>query len=68
MNGGYYLGNDAQVGLSYPDDTNDLSISQAQLIFQIHDGKQRLIYPSPFATDVLVASAEPSKGTTTPSS
>lgn len=53
VNGSYYLGNEMQVGLSYPDDTKDLSISQAHLVFQIQQGKQKLINPSPFAKSDL---------------
>lgn len=50
VNGSYYLGNDGQVGLAYPDDTGDLSISQAHLVFQIQDGRNTIIAPAPYAT------------------
>lgn len=53
INGAYYLGGLWQSGLSYPDDTTDLTISQAHLVFQIQKGKQTLIDPSPFAQNVL---------------
>jgi branched-chain amino acid transport system substrate-binding protein len=48
VNGSYSLGNSGQVGLAYPDDTEDLSISQAHLIFQIQGGRDVTIGPAPF--------------------
>ena len=49
VNGAYYLGTKGQVGLSFPHDTSDPSISQAHLIFQIQDGEQRIVSPHPYA-------------------
>lgn len=49
VNGTYYLGNDAQIGLTYPDNTTDLSISQPHLVFQIQQGKNTVIAPPLFA-------------------
>ena len=49
VNGTYYFGADSQIGLTYPDDTMDLSISQPHLIFQIQQGKSKVIAPSLFA-------------------
>lgn len=50
VNGSYFLGNQGQVGLAYPDDTRDLSISQAHLIFQVQRGRNNIIGPAPYAT------------------
>ncbi|NWJ25445.1 ABC transporter substrate-binding protein [Rhizobium sp. RM] len=50
VNGSYFLGNQGQVGLAYPDDTPDLSISQAHLVFQIQNGRNVIVGPAPFAT------------------
>ncbi|NLR99892.1 ABC transporter substrate-binding protein [Rhizobium sp. P38BS-XIX] len=49
VNGAYHFGNDGQVGLAYPDDTTDLSISQAHLVFQVQKGRNVIIGPAPFA-------------------
>jgi len=49
VNGTYALGQDRQCAMSYPDDTPDLSISQAHLVFQIQDGGQRILHPAPYA-------------------
>ncbi|MBY6059280.1 ABC transporter substrate-binding protein [Leisingera daeponensis] len=49
VNGAYYFGNAGQVGLTFPDDTADPSISQAHLVFQIQNGRQRIISPTPYA-------------------
>lgn len=48
VNGSYYFGAEGQVGLAFPDDTQDPSISQAHLVFQIQDGRQRILSPSPY--------------------
>jgi len=48
VNGSYFFGTDGQVGLAFPDDTRDPSISQAHLVFQIQDGKQRILSPQPY--------------------
>lgn len=50
VNGSYFLGNEGQVGLAYPDDTRDQSISQAHLIFQVQNGRNTIIGPAPYAT------------------
>lgn len=49
VNGTYYFGGDIQAGLTYPDNTLDLSISQPHLIFQIQQGKSTVIAPDVFA-------------------
>lgn len=53
VNGAYFLGTDGQMGLAYPDDTPDLSISQANLIFQIQNGQHAVIGPAPYARSRL---------------
>jgi branched-chain amino acid transport system substrate-binding protein len=50
VNGSYFLGSEGQVGLAYPDDTRDQSISQAHLIFQVQNGRNTIIGPAPYAT------------------
>lgn len=49
VNGAYFLGNDGQVGLTFPDDTVDPSISQAHLVFQVQDGENVILAPAPYA-------------------
>lgn len=49
VNGAYYMENSGQVGLAFPDDTHDPSIGQAYLVFQVQDGRQRIIAPAPYA-------------------
>jgi branched-chain amino acid transport system substrate-binding protein len=50
VNGTYFLGSDErQCGLSYPDETLDPSLGQAQLVFQVQDGRQRILDPLPYA-------------------
>ncbi len=49
VNGTYALDHDRQCSVSYPDETPDPSIAQAHLIFQIQDGQQRILHPSPYA-------------------
>lgn len=49
VNGSYFLGNEHQIGLTYPDNTQDLSISQPHLLYQIQRGKNTIIAPSLFA-------------------
>lgn len=49
VNGSYFLGNKRQIGLTYPDNTDDLSISQPHLIYQIQQGRNTVIAPSLFA-------------------
>ncbi|WP_423208336.1 ABC transporter substrate-binding protein [Paracoccus yeei] len=53
VNGSYYFGNDGQVGLAYPDDTLDLSISQAHLIHQLQQGRNVVLAPDPYASGSL---------------
>lgn len=40
VNGSYFLGNEHQIGLTYPDNTDDLSISQPHLLYQIQQGQK----------------------------
>lgn len=49
VNGSYYLGNAGQSTLAYGNQTQDMSISQAHLIFQIQGSAQRILSPSPYA-------------------
>lgn len=49
INGAYFFGNDHQIGLTYPDSTDDLSISQPHLLYQIQQGRNTVIAPSLFA-------------------
>jgi branched-chain amino acid transport system substrate-binding protein len=49
VNGTYALGHDRQCAMSYPDETPDPSIGQAHLVFQIQDGGQHILHPSPYA-------------------
>ena len=53
VSGVYWLGNPRQTGLSYPEDTLDLSTSLAALVFQIQDGSSRIISPTPYAESEL---------------
>jgi branched-chain amino acid transport system substrate-binding protein len=48
VNGAYSLDNSGQVAQAYPDASQDPSVSQAHLIFQIQDGRQRILSPSPY--------------------
>jgi branched-chain amino acid transport system substrate-binding protein len=49
VNGTYFLGHARQCGLSYPDETPDPSLGQANLIFQIQNGEHRILQPAPYA-------------------
>jgi branched-chain amino acid transport system substrate-binding protein len=49
VNGAYCFDTSGHVGLSFPDDTQDPSISQAHLVFQIQNGRQKIIAPTPYA-------------------
>ncbi|MDO5604098.1 MAG: ABC transporter substrate-binding protein [Paracoccus sp. (in: a-proteobacteria)] len=49
VNGAYCFDRSGRVGLSFPDDTPDPSISQAHLVFQIRNGRQKIIAPAPYA-------------------
>lgn len=48
VNGAYFLDNPGQVAQAYPDTSNDPSISQAHLIYQIQEGRQRILSPLPY--------------------
>ncbi|WP_238858176.1 ABC transporter substrate-binding protein [Faunimonas pinastri] len=48
VNGAYSLDNPGQVAQSFPDTSMDPSISQAHLIFQIQNGRQKILSPSPY--------------------
>lgn len=49
VNGGYFLDNAEQSGLSFPDTTADPSLGQAHLVLQVQDGAHRIISPAPYA-------------------
>lgn len=49
VNGAYHLSSPGQVNLAYPDLTKDASIGQAHLVFQIQDGRHRILSPAPYA-------------------
>lgn len=49
VNGGYVFSTAGQSALSYPDQTPDPSLGQAQLIFQIQDREHRILDPAPYA-------------------
>lgn len=48
VNGSYFLDNECQSGLAYPDMTRDPSLSQAHLVLQIQSGQHRILSPSPY--------------------
>jgi len=48
VNGAYFLDNERQSGLAYPDMTNDPSLSQAHLVFQVQGGEHRILAPAPY--------------------
>jgi branched-chain amino acid transport system substrate-binding protein len=48
VNGSYYLDNDRQSALAYPDVTRDPSLSQAHLVLQVQDGQHRILGPQPY--------------------
>jgi branched-chain amino acid transport system substrate-binding protein len=50
LNGVYFMGNEGQSALSYPDVTPDASIGQAHLVFQIQQGESRILSPFPNGT------------------
>jgi branched-chain amino acid transport system substrate-binding protein len=50
VNGSYHFGRPDQTGLVYPDDTLDASIAQAHLVYQVQDGRHRIIAPAPYAS------------------
>ena len=49
VNGSYSFVSGLQTTVSYPEETNDPSIGNAQLIFQVQDGEHRCIAPEPYA-------------------
>lgn len=49
VNGSYFLDHEGQCGLSYPDVTLDPSLGQAHLVFQVQDGRHRILSPSPYS-------------------
>ncbi len=48
VNGAYFLDNERQSALAYPDMTNDPSLSQAHLVFQVQGGEHRIVAPQPY--------------------
>ncbi len=48
VNGVYYLGGPGQAALSYPDVTPDPSIAQAHMVYQVQDGRPRVLGPVPY--------------------
>jgi len=48
VNGSFFLDNDRQSGLAYPDTTRDPSLGQAHLVLQVQDGEHRVLSPSPY--------------------
>lgn len=48
VNGSYFFDNDRQSALAYPDMTRDPSLSQAHLVFQVQNGRHRVIAPAPY--------------------
>ncbi|SCD87949.1 MULTISPECIES: ABC transporter substrate-binding protein [unclassified Streptomyces] len=49
VNGAYYLADPGQAALAYPELTPDPSIGQAHLVYQIQDGHQRILSPTPYS-------------------
>lgn len=49
VSGSYCLGNPRQTGLCFPEDTSDPSLGLAALVFQVQDGENRIISPTPYA-------------------
>ena len=48
VNGAYFLDNERQCALAYPDMTSDPSLSQAHLVLQIQNGEHRIVDPKPY--------------------
>lgn len=48
VNGAYFLDNERQSALAYPDPSSDPSLSQAHLVLQVQDGEHRIIAPQPY--------------------
>jgi branched-chain amino acid transport system substrate-binding protein len=53
VNGSYFLGDPDQTGRSYPLETADPSLGQAHLVFQVQDGVDRILHPTPYAESGL---------------
>ncbi|OZC81646.1 MULTISPECIES: ABC transporter substrate-binding protein [Nocardiaceae] len=49
VNGSYYLGGKGQAAVAYPLASADASLAQAHLVYQIQDGKHRILSPDPQA-------------------
>ncbi|MFJ9588003.1 LuxR C-terminal-related transcriptional regulator [Streptomyces acidicola] len=49
VNGSYYLGLPGQRPLSYPAESTDGSLAMAHLIYQVQNGQNVLVAPSPYA-------------------
>ncbi len=49
VNGGYSFSTPGQSALTYPLQTRDPSIAQAQLVYQVQGGSHRIISPAPYA-------------------
>jgi branched-chain amino acid transport system substrate-binding protein len=48
VNGAYFFDHAGQCGLAYPDVTLDPSLGQAHLVFQVQDGRHRILSPAPY--------------------
>ena len=48
VNGSYFMDNESQSALAYPDMTRDPSLSQAHLVLQIQGGHHRVLSPAPY--------------------
>jgi branched-chain amino acid transport system substrate-binding protein len=55
VNGVYYFGEESQTALTYPGHSVDPSLAMAHLVFQIQDGRQRILSPSPYADSAFRA-------------
>lgn len=53
VNGAYFFGSDRQVGLAFPDDTMDPSISKAHLVFQVQGGAHYILSPALYRNGVF---------------
>lgn len=49
VNGAYDLDRGGQTSAAFPDEIPDPSLGQAHLVFQIQDGRHRVIAPTPYA-------------------
>lgn len=48
VNGAYFMDNEQQIALAYPEMTRDPSLGQAHLVLQIQRGEHKIIDPSPY--------------------